>query len=618
MIPRNSCCEYMVTLLYPKKLAEIYILKYLDGKSAFSAVGRGHPIVTNPLNKPGLNTINGLLEGCSANHSLCLNRNSGKLPLRILDLSADDLSKGIRLQVTEANIMTQHAKSEYLALSYCWGIGRGMPQTTKNTLEAHRQNIAWDSLPKVFQEAMLLTKALGVHYLWADALCIVQDDPADRLRASFEMDNIFGNALLTIAATSAADPTKSLFVPKTQSFKIQATDNKGTLSKIYVREQPPHYSFKAPFVEGAHMNDWELPFNTTQEDNARTPLLRRAWAYIERLLSPRVLHFTESEMILECREAFQCECGRIDDTIFDARMTDSVKREFANATAQRGDNSDGEYVDSLASRLVATSLTADTVAGAAETSNALELWSYIVTEYTARNLTNDEDRLLAIAGVAKSFLAATGSGYIAGHWINNTLGLLWYPNEGTHCRRPRHVSGHNVPTWSWASVEGSPILFDNASAMDLACSVSFPSDQVGLFSPVSGDTAEMRAAMACEVTFHENSLSECFLTRNGISVEFQPDVIPLRGEDAVKAGEMLICVLVSMSFRSSILGLILKKSPNKVSKYRRVGRFECYECLKEESDDDPEDAEALFEHWFPEVDDMTQLDDRPRQTFKIV
>jgi hypothetical protein len=563
--------------------------------------------------------IHSMIQQCKGNHSLCVDRNPDFLPHRLLDLSIWDPSKGICLREFETDAQTQQATREYLALSYRWGIGRGMPQTTLKTLEACKKNIPWGTLPRAFQEAVLLTKSLGVRFLWIDSLCVVQDDPSDKLRAALELEKIYGNAFVTIASTSAAEPTKGLLAPRmTQTFKVQANDSKGSLSKVYVREQPSHYSFKKPSDAGSPVNNWELLSDASKEANTRTPLLTRAWAYAERLLSPRVLHFTDSEMLLECREAFQCECGRVDDTTYDPRKTDSVKQDFAKCAAW-SDANGHRRMDSVVSQLAATRL-AD---GADElfptTANPLELWSYIVTEYTSRNFTYDTDRLLAIAGVAKTLLRAINAGYIAGHWTGSTLGLLWYPSEGTQCRRPKQVAGRNVPSWSWASVEGSPIFFDNSSAMDLACSASFPSNgSQNIFSPFSGDAVELRAAMATEVTFHEDVQNEYSLSRNGITVEFQPDVIPLRGEDIVKPGETLICALVSMSFRSSILGLVLKKSRTKIPTYRRIGRFECYECLRDGSDEEPEDAEALFEHWFPEVDDMTQLDERPRHVFKIV
>ncbi|KAL5378195.1 hypothetical protein DPSP01_009306 [Paraphaeosphaeria sporulosa] len=589
-----------------------------DGQSSFSAIGRGRHIIQNPLQDTGIKTVNNMIRQCKGNHSLCRDSNPDFTPHRLLDLSVADPSKGICLRESGDDANAEQAAHEYFALSYRWGIGRGMPQTTSKTLKAYKKNIAWDTLPRAFQEAVLLTKSLGVRFLWIDSLCIVQDDPSDRLRASLELNDTYGNASLTIASTSAVEPTKGLFAPKMETFKVQVNDSKGSLSKVYVREQPSHYSFKKASDAGLPMNNWELLSDASREANARTPLLLRAWAYAERLLSSRVLHFTDSEMLLECREAFQCECGRIDDAVFDPRKTDTVKQDFAQCAAL-SDTNGHRRMDSVVSQLAATSLSDGTDDLSTALANPLELWSYIVTEYTSRNITYDTDRLMAIAGVAKTLSRAISTGYIAGHWMSSTLGLLWYPNEGAQCRRPKQVAGRYVPSWSWASVEGSPIFFDNSSAMDLACSASFSiNGSQNIFSPFSGDAVELRAAMATEVVFKEDAPGEYSLSRNGISVEFQPDIVPLRGEDTIKSGETLVCVLVSMSFRSSILGLILRKSRTKAPTYRRIGRFECYECLQDRSDEEPEDAEALFEHWFPDVDDMTQLDERPRHVFKIV
>lgn len=596
------------------------------GQSPFSAIGGGRHISENPLQDSGLSTIRRMINNCLSVHSKCKPARPTTLPKRVLDVLLDDGSKGVKLREVEFNTQDQRYEfGEYCTLSHCWGTGRTIPKTTSSTLEANQKNIPWSTLPRTFQDAVSLTRALGFRWLWIDSLCIVQDDAEEKLNESFRVDEIFRNAFLTIAATSAVESTDGLFLPKTQPFKIQATDSKGSVSKIYVREQPSHYSFKAPFDSGAHMNDWELPFNPSVESNLPTPLLKRAWAYAERLLSPRVLHFTKSEMILECSEGYQCECGRIDDPTFDSRTTDSVKQEFARIVsdargygmAENGNNRIDNRADSLISQLAATSL-ADATSGLSKIyTDALQLWSYIITEYTSRNLTYDVDRLVAIVGVAKTLSEVLQSGYIAGQWTFSTLGLLWYPNDGSQCRRPKT----NVPSWSWASVEGSPIFFDNSTAMDLACKASFLSEQQGsgpAWSPVEGDTLELKAAMATEVQFRIDNANDFSLVKNGVSVEFRPDVSPPRGEDTIAAGETLVCVLVSMTFRSSIIGLVLKKSNSDPRIYRRVGRFECYDCQRDESDDEPEDAESLFSHWFPEIEDMTQLDERPQQTLLVV
>lgn len=614
------------------------ILTCADGQSSFSAIGRGRPISDNPLQDGGLSSARGMIKNCLSSHVRCQQQKPTTLPKRVLDLSLGSDSKSVVLHESQWNEDEQRSEhGEYVALSHAWGSGKG-PKTTKDNLQAHLKGIAWSILPRAFQEAIVFTRALGVRYLWVDALCIVQDDVQARLEESVRMDEIFGNAFLTIAATSATDSsTEPLFPAKTPPFKIQASDNKGQLSKIYIREQPSHYSFKAPFDETSHMNEWELPFNMSEEANIHAPLLKRAWAYTERLLSPRVLHFTKSEMILECREGYACECGRIDDSIFDSRPTDSVKQEFGRIvteplqrpTSNGNTSQTSQRMDSMTTQLAGTTIANPSSPEVLQRrEDALQLWSYIITEFTARNITHPTERLTAIASIAKALLPSMQSGYIAGQWTFSTLSLLWYPQDPSRGSRPTPTDGQTIPTWSWASCGGSPVFFDNASAMDLACRASFgpKGKRASAWSPIQGEPMNLSAGMSAEVVLrihssrtdtsieHETSYT---LSRNRIAVDFTPDIVPPRGADALVDGETLVCVLVSMTFRSSIIGLVLKLEEGG-SVYRRVGRFECYECSPEGVDEMSEDAEALFEHWFPEIQDMTQLDNAPQRHFTVV
>lgn len=604
-----------------------------DGQSSFSAIGRGPRISSQPLQDAGLSTVRDLLKNCLSSHTKCRKPKSTTLPKRVLDVLGND-SKSVRLHESDFNREENRFEyGEYVALSHVWGVGKGLPKTSTKTIESYKRGIAWTSLPRALQEAVVLTRALGIRWLWIDALCLIQDDPASKLEESMIMDEIFGNAFLTIAATSAPDSSNHpLFPVQVQPFKIQATDNKGSAFKIFVREQPSHYSFKAPFDESAHMNDWELPFNISEDSNQDTPLLKRAWTFTERLLSPRILHFTKSEMIFECCEGYQCECGRINDPIFDSRATDSIKQEFGRIIAEtnRRPSFDGSVqdqmqgIESVTSQLASTTLTNGAKNISQRREEALQLWSYIITEFTARNITYDSDRLLAIASIAKQLSSSLHSGYVAGQWTFSTMGLLWYPNDSTRCRRSKPLLGHNVPSWSWASIEGSPIFFDTASAMDLACRVSFASSQgdVSSWSPLSGDTMELSAAMATEVTLISTGSTDVhpsyLLSKNGIVVDFTPDIMPPRGDILLRNGETLVCVFVSMTYRSSIIGLVLQRSKNS-DIYRRIGRLECYECSQEGNDEEmSEDAEALFGHWFPDIQDMSQLDNYPLQRFTVV
>lgn len=42
-----------------------------------------------------------------------------------------------------------------------------------------REHIPWDDFTKTFRDAVMITRKLGLHYLWIDSLCIILDDEKD-------------------------------------------------------------------------------------------------------------------------------------------------------------------------------------------------------------------------------------------------------------------------------------------------------------------------------------------------------------------------------------------------------------------------------------------------------
>jgi hypothetical protein len=68
----------------------------------------------------------------------------------------------------------------YTTLSYIWGTSDGALRTLESNKEEFCENGSlsrhWTELPATVQDAILLTEALGISYLWVDRLCIVQDD----------------------------------------------------------------------------------------------------------------------------------------------------------------------------------------------------------------------------------------------------------------------------------------------------------------------------------------------------------------------------------------------------------------------------------------------------------
>jgi hypothetical protein len=68
----------------------------------------------------------------------------------------------------------------YVALSYCWGQTRKKGTlTTASNIGARLSGFVIDDLSKTLQDAIRTVRALGIDYIWIDAVCIVQDDLDD-------------------------------------------------------------------------------------------------------------------------------------------------------------------------------------------------------------------------------------------------------------------------------------------------------------------------------------------------------------------------------------------------------------------------------------------------------
>lgn len=146
------------------------------GPSSFSAIGQGRHVTENPLQAAGLLAARDLINNCVSSHLKCRQSQATSLPKRILDVSMNENLKGIRLHKSQFNEKEQRYEyGEYVALSHVWGLGHGIPKTTTKTLQSHTNNIPWSILPRAFQEAVVLTRALGFRWLFIDSLCELAD-----------------------------------------------------------------------------------------------------------------------------------------------------------------------------------------------------------------------------------------------------------------------------------------------------------------------------------------------------------------------------------------------------------------------------------------------------------
>lgn len=320
------------------------------------------------------------LQECTLQHATCNRADSGRLPTRLLDLSAFNFDQDVRLHEPQNETM------QYICLSHCWGSYRPL-KLEKATLEVFKSRISWNSLPLTFQDAISFARKLGVKYIWIDSLCIIQDDRDDWERESANMAAIYHGSLLTLAATKAESSSVGMFARIPPEFEehelISGTGLNGVPYSIFVRIDHGHQEGSIPVKEH--------------------PLLTRAWVFQERLLSSRVLHFGHFELLWECAEATSCECLRskyIPEKLF-INQTVAFKRSWNflldNATAHTAQNK------------------------VVKKNSRVRSWHGIVQEYTNLNLSYPSDRFPALSGLAKAIMAQTGDQYLAGLWRSSFL-----------------------------------------------------------------------------------------------------------------------------------------------------------------------------------------------------
>lgn len=144
----------------------------------------------------------------------------GFLPSRLIHVGHDDssirlcLSSEIRMTSEQSTSGRLHrAGNAYVALSHRWGSTPHFITLTQSTLAKFRKNIPSESLTATFRDAILVTRNLGLRFIWIDSLCIIQDSPEmdDWCREAPTMKDVYSNAYFVLAAVGSWDSSYSLF-----------------------------------------------------------------------------------------------------------------------------------------------------------------------------------------------------------------------------------------------------------------------------------------------------------------------------------------------------------------------------------------------------------------------
>ncbi|KAI2883409.1 hypothetical protein CBS76997_11404 [Aspergillus niger] len=175
-----------------------HISSYSDLQKEYKESGYTHrlPIINR------FDVLRQWLDVCDKQH-LCMQEWRKTVPKRVILVGTDHSDQ---LQLQESAHIIQ--PFDYITLSHCWGkpTDEEMEQfrTTPRNYQRRLEGFSYHSLPKVFQDAITVTRELNKQYLWIDALCIIQGDQKDWEEEGARMDKVFASAYCTIASSSAS------------------------------------------------------------------------------------------------------------------------------------------------------------------------------------------------------------------------------------------------------------------------------------------------------------------------------------------------------------------------------------------------------------------------------
>jgi hypothetical protein len=406
------------SLEHGRSTVELEIFSPHRSPTPWPTVRAAHDLPPNTSSAESLDLAKAWIRECTSNHPDCP-FSKAELPTRVIDIGPGE-------NVNPKLLVTNGEAAEYAALSYCWG-GSSVLTTTRATFNDRQAGITFSQLPKTIQDAVTITRRLGIRYLWVDSLCIIQDDPTDWEMEAARMKSVYANSLVTICAERADDSDGGCFLPQDSlrepALKIAYPGGSTSPAHVFARLK-------------RYRDEWAGEVgHTTRSSNTRylpSKLQTRGWTFQERLLSPRIIHFAATEIAWECATEYRCEC-RAAPTPNTKGYKSRFLRNFSPATTY----DDPEYRPFRFS------------------------WAQIVTDFTHRNLTVATDRLPAVGGIAEMMKPNAADDYAAGLWKKDlALHLLWYvPGfDGFKATTSRRHKEYVAPSWSWASVTG-PIRY---------------------------------------------------------------------------------------------------------------------------------------------------------------
>lgn len=405
-----------------------------------------------------------------------------------------------------------------------------------------------------YMQSRISADSLVMNYR-IDSLCIVQDCLKDWQKEAATMCDVYSQAFCNIAATGAKDGSDGLFFERDPlvhcPFTVQVDL---TFSEL---QRPSSGSCVGVY----HIISADAMVNQVEEG----PLNQRAWVYQERLLSTRVIHFSDTQVFWECMENTSAEV-----------FPDSIPS-FARDC----------WVDPRGlSRLLFHGPVDST------TKNSLyKAWRGLVATYSTSRLSHEEDRIVAISGIGQLVSEVIKDDLVCGLWRGRLIQeLCWVRILDTKVKHTAsRPEGWLAPTWSWASTNAQAWpsnmrhhTFPDCKTFQMRASV----EDIDVKNRAFGQLESAKLKLCGRVltaTFTQNSstgLTRISCADSSIScfrrslVAFRID-LDERGLDFEKPTELVCLTMYSCGCDESIIGaLALQRCASEPLQYVRIGVVE--------------------------------------------
>jgi hypothetical protein len=380
------------------------------------------------------------IQVCDREHSKCtcavLSKNVAPFEMIFIDVERKCLTMG-------------DSTAKYTTLSYVWGLQKAVVRTLLSNIDALKIHLSlskdWDKLPAAIKDAIILTEALNIRFLWVDRLCIIQDDNSSLEENISRMASIYSNACFTIVA---ADGNEADFGLR----GIHTSSGPRTYFQNMINFHDLGFQFRPP------MKPLQLLMEGGSLEGSKSLWHSRGWTFQERAVSKRCLVFCQDELgsvKWECEEGMQCETLGL--PLRPNHQQDSFLARFRGVLLLHSlDQSHGNKVIKIypfydcydpfrfPQHRVSPRLWPD-----------CEQYFSLCQGFSKRKLTYQEDALKAFSAIIQFFQPSFPGGFIfATPEFAFDDGLLWnFTCSHNPVRRPM------FPSWSWIGWEGV-IRFD--------------------------------------------------------------------------------------------------------------------------------------------------------------